>query len=72
MKPGEGVTEDTNTDLVIFHDAGQLIEVTLDAPSDTVWLTRRRMGALFETTPENVLIHLRTSPRVGVVGAGDC
>ncbi|MBI1907406.1 MAG: virulence protein RhuM/Fic/DOC family protein [Rhodocyclales bacterium] len=37
---------------------GQLqIEVRLDG--DTVWLTQRQMGELFDTTPENVLMHLK-------------
>ena len=26
---------------------------------DTVWLTQRQMAQVFETTPENVLMHLR-------------
>ena len=46
-------------DLVIFQEAGQPVEVRLDAQRDTVWLTQRQMGALFDTTPENVLMHLK-------------
>lgn len=33
------------------------VEVKLDR--DTVWLTQRQMSELFETTPENVLMHLK-------------
>lgn len=38
-------------------DGGVRVEVRLD--HDTVWLTQRQMAALFETTPENVLMHLK-------------
>ena len=38
-------------------DGGVRVEVKLDR--DTVWLTQRQMSELFETTPENVLMHLR-------------
>lgn len=37
-------------------DGGVRVEVRLDR--DTVWLTQRQMAELFETTPENVLMHL--------------
>ncbi len=51
--------DETQTDLVIFQEAGQPVEVRLDAGQDTVWLTQRQMGTLFDTTPENVLMHLK-------------
>ncbi len=38
-------------------DGGVRVEVKLDR--DTVWLTQRQMSELFETTPENVLLHLK-------------
>jgi hypothetical protein len=37
-------------------DGGVRVDVRLD--HDTVWLTQRQMAELFETTPENVLMHL--------------
>ncbi|AHL77322.1 cytochrome C [Stutzerimonas stutzeri] len=46
-------------ELVIFHEAGQPVEVRLDAGRDTVWMTQRQMAELFETSPENVLMHLK-------------
>jgi len=46
-------------ELVIFQEAGQAVEVRLDAGRDTVWLSQRQMAAVFETTPENVLMHLK-------------
>jgi prophage maintenance system killer protein len=38
-------------------DGGVRVDVKLDR--DTVWLTQRQMSELFETTPENVLMHLK-------------
>ncbi len=51
--------EDLQTNVVIFQDADQPVEVRLDVGGDTVWLTQRQMGVLFDTTPENVLMHLK-------------
>ena len=46
-------------EIVIFQEAGKPVEVRLDGNADTVWLTQRQMGELFESTPENVLMHLQ-------------
>ena len=51
--------ETTQQALVIFGQAGQPVEVRLDTNRDTVWLTQRQMSELFDTTPENVLMHLK-------------
>lgn len=47
------------TELVIFQDAGQPVEVRLDTGLQTVWLSQRQMAELFDSTPENVLMHLK-------------
>jgi len=36
---------------------------------ETVWLTQRQMAELFETTPENVLMHLKNIFGSGELGA---
>lgn len=59
MRLNKNVMEGIKSDLVIFQEAGQPVEVRLDARRDTVWLTQRQMSALFDTTPENVLMHLK-------------
>src|SRR5262245_9688374 len=38
-------------------DGGVRLDVRLE--QETVWLTQRQMATLFETTPENVLMHLK-------------
>ncbi len=51
--------ETSETSLVIFQDAGKPVEVRLDAAHDTVWLTQRQMADLFETSTDNVSLHLK-------------
>ena len=51
--------EDLQTDIVIFQQAGQPVEVRLDARRETVWLTQRQMADLFETSSDNISLHLK-------------
>lgn len=50
---------ETQTDLVIFQETGQPVEVRLDAGRETVWLTQRQMADMFETSTDNVSLHLK-------------
>ena len=45
--------------IIIYQEKGQAVEVRLDGRRDTVWLTQKQMGTVFDTTPENVLMHLK-------------
>jgi prophage maintenance system killer protein len=45
--------------ILIYEDAEKAVDVRLDEGRKTVWLTQRQMGEVFETTPENVLMHLK-------------
>ena len=47
------------TTLVIFQEEGQSVEVRLDAQRDTVWLSQRQMADLFETSSDNISLHLK-------------
>lgn len=46
-------------ELVIFQEAGQPVEVRLDARRDTVWLSQRQMADLFDTSTDNISLHLK-------------
>ena len=46
-------------EIIIYQEEGQAVEVRLDSRQDTVWLTQRQMSEVFDTTPENVLMHLK-------------
>jgi len=51
-------TESTSTfEIAIYKAEGGAVEVRLG--QESVWVTQRQMADVFETTPENVLMHLR-------------
>ena len=51
--------ESKPTTLVSFQEAGQSVEVRLDAQRDTVWLSHRQLADLFETSTDNISLHLK-------------
>ncbi len=53
-------------DVVIYQTDHGSINVTVE--QDNVWLSQRQMGELFETSPENILIHLRNIYRENELG----
>ena len=53
-------------DVVIYKSDHGSINVTLE--QDNVWLSQRQMGKLFETSPENVLMHLQNTFRENELG----
>ena len=52
-------SEAPSGEVIVYEtpSGGVRVEVRLDR--DTVWLTQRQMAGLFDTTPENVLMHLK-------------
>ncbi len=46
-------------DIVIFESEGRPVEVQLDAGTETVWLTQVQMAELFDTSTDNVSLHLK-------------
>jgi prophage maintenance system killer protein len=44
-------------DIAIYQTDAGVVEVRLS--QESVWLTQRQMAGVFDTTPENVLMHLR-------------
>lgn len=51
------MNEQPKNQIVIYETANQRVEVRLEG--ETVWLTQRQMAEVFDTTPENVLMHLK-------------
>lgn len=43
----------------IYQTADGQTEIEVRLEADTVWLTQKQMSEVFDTTPENVLMHLR-------------
>ncbi|NNM69620.1 MAG: virulence protein RhuM/Fic/DOC family protein [Gallionella sp.] len=56
---------DSSGELVIFQEAGQPVEVRLDAEADTVWLTQRQMADVFQVQPQNITMHLKNVYQTG-------
>jgi prophage maintenance system killer protein len=48
--------KDPEVRIAIYPDANGEVEVRL--LDETIWLTQRQMGEVFDTSPENVLMHL--------------
>jgi len=55
--PQRWLMTDQQVHLFVSQDGQAQLEVALD--QDTVWLSQAQMGQLFDTSPENVLMHLQ-------------
>jgi len=51
------MTDQQQVHLFISQDSPARLEVTLE--QETIWLTQAQMGQRFDTTPENILMHLK-------------
>jgi hypothetical protein len=50
---------ETRGEIAVYEATDGAVRVDVRLDCDTVWLTQRQMAELFETTPENVLMHLK-------------
>lgn len=48
------------SEIVIYQDSNNQIELNVQLVGETVWLTQKQMSELFETTPQNVTMHLKS------------
>ena len=53
------MTRGNESPIVIYEDSDKAVEVRLDTDRDTVWLTQRQMAELFDTSSDNVSLHLK-------------
>lgn len=49
----------TKNELMVYQTDSGALEVRLDAQNDTVWLTQRQLADLFETSTDNISLHLK-------------
>lgn len=49
----------SNNELTVYQTDSGALEVRLDAQKDTVWLTQRQLADLFETSTDNISLHLK-------------
>ena len=48
-----------NGEVAVYKDVDGEVRVDVRLEQETVWLTQRQMAEVFDSTPENVLMHLR-------------
>lgn len=53
------MNQDSDNPVVIYEGDGEIVEVRLDAAQDTVWLTQRQMADVFDTSSNNIGMHLK-------------
>jgi len=53
------MTNEPSGEIILYQrdDGKPAIDVRLDG--DTVWLTQAQVGELFQTTPQNITLHLK-------------
>ena len=57
------MTDDNSIQIYQSPDGETCVDVRFER--ETVWLTQRQMGEVFDTTPENVLMHLKNIYKTG-------
>ena len=59
MKKQDSELMPTNGEIILYQteDGQTKLEVRLE--SDTLWLTQANMAELFQTTPQNITLHLK-------------
>lgn len=55
----------TSDSVVIYRSADNAVQLDVQISEETVWLTQRQMAALFNTTPQNITVHIRNIYKEG-------
>ena len=67
---GEAQESGTGGEVAVYESGDGEVRVDVRFDRETVWLTQRQMAEVFDTTPENVLMHLRNVFASGELEAG--
>ncbi|MEN8258548.1 MAG: virulence protein RhuM/Fic/DOC family protein [Thermodesulfobacteriota bacterium] len=54
-----------SSEVIIYKQEGQAVEVRLDGKQDTIWLTQRQMGELFDKDSDTIGLHLKNIYKSG-------
>ena len=46
--------------IVMYQDSNNQIELNVHLDGETVWLTQKQMSELFDTTLQNITMHLKS------------
>ncbi len=52
-------------EMLIYQQAGKAVEVRLDGEHETLWLSLQQMADLFDTSSDNIGLHLKNIYRDG-------
>jgi prophage maintenance system killer protein len=59
------MSEENRSPIIIYENADQAVEVRLDANKETVWLSQRQMAEAFDTSTDNIGLHLKNIYKEG-------
>ena len=48
-----------NSQIIIYQTENGQTKIDVKLENETVWLTKKLMAELFQTTPQNITIHLK-------------
>lgn len=55
----EMMTYGGDGNVVVYRSADNAVQLDVQLAEETVWLTQRQMAGLFDTTPQNITVHIR-------------
>ncbi|MDZ7831875.1 MAG: DNA-binding protein [Desulfobacterales bacterium] len=56
---------ETQNTIVIYQGSDKPVEVWLDPQRETVWLSQRQMAEIFDTSTDNIGLHLKNIYNIG-------
>ena len=48
-----------DTEIIMFQSADGATKIDVRMENETVWLTQAQMAELFQTTPQNITLHIK-------------
>lgn len=55
----ELMTYGDEENVVVYRSADNAVQLDVQLAEETVWLTQKQMARLFDTTPQNITVHIR-------------
>ena len=55
----EMMTYGAEENVVVYRSADNAVQLDVQLAEETVWLTQKQMAGLFDTTPQNITVHIR-------------
>lgn len=57
--PNELTTYSAADNIVVYRSADNAVQLDVRLIGESVWLTQKQMAGLFNTTPQNITVHIR-------------